>query len=125
IYGGPDVVVDRFKAWEISAAVPHAAHVEAEGRNPCFREGAGQQDKLPMAADAVLRPADHDDDPCFRGLCRRMDDANQRRPVAGKADRTLVGIHAPAPASARTVAAIRAGAVAISCVVQNCSPATL
>ena len=46
----------------IAVAVADAGLIEAQQRDAALSEGACQQHELPVAADSILRPTDHDDD---------------------------------------------------------------
>ena len=85
--GGRDVGGDGLEAALLAFAVAHAAHVETQHREARGRQLARQQDELPVAAAAVLRPADDDDDAQVGR--RRRADADQLRACAGEDDRAL------------------------------------
>ena len=79
------VGLDRLEIAPLAFAVTHAAVVEAQGRIAAPGEGSGQQDELPMAAHAILWPADHDQDAglmCPHIGTRLRQDAPERRAVA-------------------------------------------
>ncbi len=81
-----DVGVDMFEVTCATTAVPDAAVIEAHDCESGRREVTSQQHELPMAANAVLRPANDDKHTSAHRVRRMVEHADQLATVTVKYD---------------------------------------
>jgi hypothetical protein len=75
--GSANIGNRRIEGKRLTLAVSHAAIVKPETRNAFRCKRSGQQDKLPVAADAILRSPNDYDDAYGRSALRSREDADQ------------------------------------------------
>src|SRR5690606_28365393 len=102
--------------------IAQPAIIESHCGNPLSGQVAGQVDKLPVRADAVLRPAHDHQDAGRRRMLWLMHDTEQCVAIQLKGDRCLTAHEAGSKAARE--AAISAVAHSGSCSIQNCGPET-